>query len=173
MSSTTVQALIAKHCDDDYEVEDVACEKECGQRYNAKQRCRVFGLGSDVIMVYLVRWQSAGAGFGYSERFDTEVVPEKVLDIPFYKDSVGDEKVTIKYRFHAAALHTGNPGGGHYTAVVRRGDVFFYINDASVQKVNFDDWAAGRMWGGVNPRQAGYVFFYKRERVSGAEKAAN
>lgn len=88
-------------------------------------------------------------------RLNTRVVPEYEITVP-----IGT--VEVRYRFHAAALQTGSMTSGHYTSVARRQDKYIYFDDGNAEEVRFADWAAGRLWGGVDPRVAGYLFFYER-----------
>ena len=40
--------------------------------------------------------------------------------------------------FDAVSLHSGGLGGGHYTALVRKGEQYYYCNDSMVSNCSAD-----------------------------------
>lgn len=65
-----------------------------------------------------------------------------------------------QYRLYAVVNHSGNLGGGHYTAYGRVGDgpdrQWYHFNDSTVTRANESEVVS----------KAAYIFFYERVRYA-------
>lgn len=68
------------------------------------------------------------------------------------------------YRLKACIIHNGVPGGGHYTAYVRKGQSWFFCNDAAITPVTLQEMQAIAQRGyGITAKDTPVMFFYEQQ----------
>jgi ubiquitin C-terminal hydrolase len=75
--------------------------------------------------------------------------------------SLATNNGSFDYRLFACVIHIGTtPNSGHYVAIVRYGQQWFFCNDTSVTKITPQE-AINYAQGGL--REQGYIYFFERE----------
>ena len=129
---------------------------------------RKFACLPDVLMIQLRRFGSDGAGgiykntaeMSFEERLD---LADMVLDRK-RATSIGitnvPEQGDNRFLLHAVVLHSGTLNSGHYTAILRDGTRWIYIDDDKIEEISREKVFSH--FSGRN-RNMAYLLFYVRE----------
>ena len=126
------------------------CNK-CKRRVMASKQIELFYLPR-IMCICLTRFLKKGRFYDYTKNNSLVEFPLDNLNMERYL--CGPDKFHSKYDLFAVSQHFGGMGGGHYTAVCKNIDGFWY---------EYDDRSLTR----ISPRNvcssAAYVLFYRRQ----------
>ena len=126
------------------------CNK-CKRRVMASKQIELFYLPR-IMCICLTRFLKKGRFYDYTKNNSLVEFPLDNLNMERY--ICGPDKFHSKYDLFAVSQHFGGMGGGHYTAVCKNIDGFWY---------EYDDRSCSR----ISPRNvcssAAYVLFYRRQ----------
>ena len=126
------------------------CNK-CKRRVMASKQIELFYLPR-IMCICLTRFLKKGRFYDYTKNNSLVEFPLDNLNMERY--ICGPDKFHSKYDLFAVSQHFGGMGGGHYTAVCKNIDGFWY---------EYDDRSLTR----ISPRNvcssAAYVLFYRRQ----------
>ena len=91
--------------------------------------------------------------------------PER-LTITYLSEQSPDRN-NNSYKLLGVVLHSGSIESGHYTAYVRRGNVWYFCDDARVEKISSQE-IANTMQSGNNKHGTPYILFYENTKKKGA-----
>ena len=126
------------------------CDK-CKKRVMASKQIELFYLPR-ILCICLTRFIKQGRYYGYTK--NTKLVEFPIENLNMAKYMCGPDKNYSKYDLFAVSQHYGEMGGGHYTAVCRNIDGYWY---------EYDDNSCNRINQGNVVTRAAYVLFYRRK----------
>ena len=126
------------------------CNK-CRKRVMASKQIELFYLPR-ILCICLTRFLKQGRYYGYSK--NTKLVEFPLENLNMAKYMCGPDKNYSKYDLFAVSQHYGDMGGGHYTAVCKNIDGYWY---------EYDDSSCSRTSENEVITKAAYVLFYRRK----------
>ena len=126
------------------------CNK-CRRRVMASKQIELFYLPR-ILCICLTRFSKQGRYYGYTKNNRLVEFPLDGLNMAKYM--CGPDKNYSKYDLFAVSQHYGDMGGGHYTAVCKNIDGYWY---------DYDDSSCSRTSKSAIISRAAYVLFYRRK----------